>query len=102
MATQALLKSLCYDPKGQDIVKQTKGGLPYYDGNPYDYEAWHFIVMGKYDSYDKKTTKAQDRAELAMKVVEGLTDDALKCAMDIGRAEIIAKDGVLKIAAAIK
>ena len=27
MATQALLKSFCYDPRGRDTVQQTKAGL---------------------------------------------------------------------------
>ena len=54
MATQALLKSLCYDPRGQDTEQQTKAGLPDYDNNPYDFEQWHFVVMGKYDAYASK------------------------------------------------
>ena len=49
MATQALLKSLCHDPREQDTVQQTKSGLPYYDHNPCDFEQWHFVVMGKHD-----------------------------------------------------
>ena len=49
MATQALLKSLYYDPREQDTVQQTKAGLPYYDDNPCDFEQWHFVVMGKHD-----------------------------------------------------
>ena len=58
IATQALLKSLCYDPRGQDTVQQTKSGLPYYDGNPYDFEQWHFVVMGKYDAYASKRDRS--------------------------------------------
>ena len=88
MATQALLKSLCYDSRGQDTVQQTKAGLPYYDGNPYDFEQWHFVVLGKYDAYARKRDKEareQDRIELSVKVIKGLKDDALKCAMDLGR-----------------
>ena len=80
MATQALLKSLCYDTRGQDTVQQTKAGLPYYDGNPYDFEQWHFVVMGKYDAYASKRdidVRDQDRIELSVKVIEGLKDDAL-------------------------
>ena len=105
MATQALLKSLCYDPRGQDTVQQTKAGLPYYDGNPYDFEQWHFVVMGKYDAYASKKdveVQTQDRIELSVKVIEGLKDDALKCAMDLGRDVVVAPDGVLRIAEAIK
>ena len=105
MATQALLKSLCYDPRGQDIVQQTKAGLPYYDGNPYDFGQWHFVVMGKFDAYASKKdidARDQDRIELSVKVIEGLKDDALKCAMDLGRDVVVAPDGVLRIAEAIK
>ena len=105
MATQALLKSLCYDPRGQDTVQQTKAGLPYYDGNPYDFEHWHFVVMGKYDAYASKKdveVQTQDLVELSVKVIEGLKDDASKCAMDLGRDVVVAPDGVLRIAEAIK
>ena len=105
MATQALLKSLCYDPRGQDTVQQTKAGLPYYDGNPYDFEQWHFVVMGKYDAYASKKdveVQTQDRIELSVKVIEGLKNDALKCAMDLGRDVVVAPDGVLRIAEAIE
>ena len=105
MATQALLKSLCYVPRGQDTVQQTKAGLPYYDGNPYDFEQWHFVVMGKYDAYASKRdqdVRDQDRIELSVKVIEGLKDDALKCAMDLGRDVVVTPDGVLRIAEAIK
>ena len=85
MATQALLKSSCYDPRGQDTVQHTKAGLPYYDGNPFDFEQWHFVVMQKYDAYASKKdveVQTQDLIELSVKVIEGLKDDALKCAMD--------------------
>ena len=105
MATQALLKSLCYDPRGQDTVQQTKAGLPYYDDNPYDFEQWHFVVMGKFDAYASKKdveVRDQDPIELSVKVNEGLKDDALKCAMDLGRDVVVAQDGVLRIAEAIK
>ena len=105
MANQALLKSLCYDPRGQDTVQQTKAGLPYCDGNPYDFEQWHFVVMGKYDAYASKKdveVQTQDRIELSVKVIERLKDDALKCAMDLGRDVVVVPDGVLSIAEAIK
>ena len=104
MATQALLKSLRYDPRGQDTVQQTKAGLPYYDGNPHDFEQWQFVVMGKYDAHASKSdveVQSQDRIELSVKVIEGLKDDALKCAMDLGR-DVVVADGVLRIAKATK
>ena len=85
-------------------MQETKAGLPYYAGNPYDFEQWHFVVMGKYDTYASKRDKEvqeQDRIELSVKVIEGLKDDALKCAMDLGRDVVVAPDGVLRIAEAI-
>ena len=86
-------------------MQQTKAGLLYNDGNPYDFEQWHFVVMGKYDAYASKRDKEvrrQDRVELSVKVIEGLKDDALQCAIDLGREVVVAPDGVLKIAEAIK
>ena len=61
--------------------------------------------MGKYDAYASKRDKEareQDRIELSVKVIEGLKDDALKCAMDLGRDVVVAPDGFLRIAEAIK
>ena len=86
-------------------MQQTKAGLPYYDGNPYDFEQWHFLVMGKFDAYASKKdidARDQDPIELSVTVIEGLKDDALKCAMDLGRDVVVAPDGVLRIAEAIK
>ena len=34
-------------------------------------------------------------------MIEGLKDDALKCAMDLGRDVVVAPDGVLRIVEAI-
>ena len=55
IATQALLKSLRYDPRGQDTVQQTKAG--------------------KYDAYASKKdveVQTQDRIELSVKMIEEL------------------------------
>ena len=54
-----------------------------------------------YDAYASKPDKdimRQDRIELNVKVIRGLNNDALKCAMDLGH-DVVA---VLKIAEAIK
>ena len=43
----------------------------------------------------RKKAREQERLELSIKVIEGLKGDALKCAMDLGREEVVAADGVL-------
>ena len=56
--------------------------------------------MGKYDAYASKKdveVQTQDRIELSVKVIEGFKDDALKCAMDLGRDVVVAPDGVLRL-----
>ena len=61
--------------------------------------------MGKYDAYASKKdveVQTQDLIELSVKVIEGLKDDALKCAMDPDRDVVVAPDAVLRIAEAIK
>ena len=61
--------------------------------------------MGKYDAYASKKdveVQTQDLIELSVKVIEGLKDDALKCDMDLCRDVVVAPDGVLRIAEAIK
>ena len=100
MSTNAMLRSLCWDPTFQQAPQQTNAGMPVYGGNFYDFETWFFKVKTKYDSYENKETKVQDRIELATKVIEGLTDDALKCAMDLGQDKVVAEQGVTVIAAA--
>ena len=105
MATQSWLKSLSCDPRGQDTVQQTKSGLPCYDGNPYNIEQWYFVVLRKYDDYASNPDKyimKQHHIELSVKVIEGLKNDALKCAMDFARDVAVAPDGDLKIVDAIK
>ena len=105
MATQALLKSLCYEPRGQD----TQCSRPRLACR--STKATHTTSSNGTSSLWASTTptrargtevREQDRIELSVKVIEGLKDDALKCAMDLGRDVVVAPDGVLRIAKAIK
>ena len=55
--------------------------------------------MAKYVSFAGLDAKGRDnrRTELASKVMDALRDDAMKIAMDLGRQELIAADGVPKL-----
>ena len=52
--------------------------------------------MAKWDALDKAKPEEKDgkRTELASKVTDALRDDAMKIAMDLGREQLIAPDGI--------
>ena len=99
MATQALV--LCQDPRGQDIAQQTKGGLPCNDGNSQDNEDWHFIPVGRYEpprGQGRKRSEHKNVPSSPATETDGLKDDALGGAVDLGREADAAADGVFEIA----
>ena len=72
--------------------------MPYYDRIFYDFERWHYVVKRKYDAYASKKdveVQTQDRIELFVKVIEGLKEDALMCAMDLGRDVVVGNQSFL-------
>ena len=75
-----------------------------YDGSVIDYEEWKFRVMARWKSYDDKTEehRDQDRKELAAKVLDGLSGDAMNVAMEMPMEDIIAARGVPALVEKIK
>ena len=64
-------------------MQQTNSGLPCRDGITCGFELWHFVVMETHDAYASKPDKdimRQDHTELSVKVIEGIKNDASKCA----------------------
>ena len=94
MALEGLL-----DSSGREGLQNDKAGQPIYSGTAALIEAWKFRVMAKWDALASQKAEYKDnkRAELASKVMDALRDDAKNIAMDRGRQELIAADGVPKL-----
>ena len=84
---------------GREELQNDKAGQPIYAGSAALYGEWEFRVMAKFDSFGGLDAKGRDnrRTELASRVMDALRDDAMKIAMDLGREELIAPDGVPKL-----
>ena len=87
---------------------ETKTGVPLYHGDALGFEEWKFRVTTKLLSIVPKGEEEEDLAdvsrrkkELAAKVLEGLRDEALKVAMDLGTDQIADDAGVEKLIAAM-
>ena len=61
---------------------------------PGPWATWQLSAMGKYDAHQSDANRDLRRTELASKVSDALRDDPMKIAMDLGRAWLIAPDGV--------
>ena len=61
---------------------ETRQGFFVFTGAAVDFHKWEFRTMSKFQG-----TKDEDKPALAGKIVEGLRDDALTVAMDIGYQE---------------
>ena len=71
---------------------ETRQGLFVFGGAPVDFHDWESRTMSKFQG-----TKEDDKPALAGKIVEGLRDDALTVAMDIGYQELATEQGVAKL-----
>jgi len=89
------LEGLLYGA-GREGLQNDKAGQPIYSGSAALFEEWKFRVMAKWDALDKAKPddKYGKRTELASKVTDALRDDAMNIAMDLGRGQLIAPDGV--------
>ena len=87
----AYLDGLLFRTSNGKEVAETRSGVPMYGGAAHGFEEWKFRVSTKHkavlasESLEKIPEKL---AELVARVIDGLTDDALKMAMDIGEEEL--------------
>ena len=93
------LEGLLYGSGREGCLLTDKAGQPIYSGSAGLFEEWKFRVMAKWDALAglKPEDKDSKRTDLASKVLDALRDDAMKIAMDLGRPELIAADGVHKL-----
>ena len=87
---------------------ETKQGVPLYHGDATGFEEWKFRTEARLHAIVPKSQEAEDLAdvarrktELGSKVIEGLRDEALKVAMDLGTEVITTATGVEKLVAAM-
>ena len=98
MATQTAMEGLTWVKPGTEPITAftTKSGMPQYDGSAHGFQEWSFRVLAKHDAFSdkEKDDRHQSRKELASKVLEGLSGDALNIAMDLGREKVVTDEGV--------
>ena len=93
----AYLEGLIYKHSHDSALAETRQGIPQYNGSAYGLAEWKFKVLAKKRALS--TVKDQGErnmkmTDLAGKATDGLTDDALKVAMDIGEEVLIAPGGL--------
>ena len=78
--------------------------MPQFGGTAHELPEWKFRIKTKMSYIEKAKPEERDklRAEMASNIIDSLTDDALKLAMDIGVDEICERGGVEKLIAAIE
>ena len=91
----AYLEGLLHRPgKDGTEISETRSGIPYFNGSAWGFKTWRFKIRGRLTAVEK--AKEEDReakhAELAAQIVEGLSDEALNIAMDIG-SDVIGEEG---------
>ena len=99
----AYLEGLMYKP-GATSLYETRSGAPLYDGNAAGYPEWKFRVLTKLAQAKAcdAEKQAEKLAELAARITDGLTGEALKVAMDIGPDELAKTTGVEKLTTALE
>ena len=83
----AYLEGLLFTGKEEYRMSETKMGVPVYGGTAAFLDEWSYKVNTRRNALMFKKdddAKKEAIAEYAAKVVEGLRDDALKVAMDLG------------------
>ena len=86
---------------GGDLGSETRQGFPIYSGTAIGFEEWQFKLESKYNGLPDDETGNAKKRELGGKAVEGLSDCALRAAMDLGPKAISTADGIPKLIAAV-
>jgi hypothetical protein len=104
--TMATIRSLEYLPPGSTVPsyqKETKSGAFKYDGNPLDLSEWKFRTQLRWEGLAQRTDdQVSMRVELVSKVIEGLSDEALRAARELPTEALMSSDGVPNIIAAVE
>ena len=88
-----LLAGLLYDPNYVEDVPETNGGIPIFAGQPERFESWVWKVELKRDAMNldpdeqKRNFKVR---EFGSRLTEGLSGEAQRIAMDLGKEALLA------------
>ena len=91
----AFLEGLSYGSK--EALGETRGGMPIYNGTAHGLAEWTFKVRNRCRAPEATTDpeqKAVKLAALTSQVIEGLTDEALKVAMDMTDVELSSPNAI--------
>ena len=93
----AYLEGLTYG--SQETLGETRSGVPLFDGTAHGLNEWRFKVANRMREieaipFDQAETKIQQLHQLVSKVVDGLSDEALKVAMDLSEDQLAAPEAI--------
>ena len=96
-------------PEGQGHQETTRACAPVYAGDAHGLNTWKLRVLSHWKylapvGAGEEEVKRQDRerVQYASKILEGLNDDALRIAEDLGVDQLIDKDGVPTLVVAVE
>ena len=87
----AYLEGLTYG--SQEALPETRTGMPLYSGSSHRFKEWQFKIQSRMRSVNAiqdGDLKGQKLASLVSSVIDALSDDALKIAMDMTEEELVA------------
>ena len=100
----AYLKGLLYTAERGNEMQETRLGVPLYSGTAHDLEEWKFKVLLKAEAV-KKIKNEDDRvaklADLSARVMDGLSGEPLRIAMDHGVRQISDATGIEDLVKAV-
>ena len=80
-----------------DSLGETRAGMPIYSGTAHGLSEWKFKLQNKRrvsEATVDEEQKAIKLAQLISQVIEGLSDDALRIAMDMSKEELAAPGAI--------
>ena len=89
MTAPIYLEGLTYG--SQDALPETRAGLPMYAGSAHRLKEWKFKIQNRVRNYAAMSDDEQKKikmAKLLTSIIDALSDDALKIAMDMTESEL--------------
>ena len=100
MSRAPLLTGLIYNASLRGDVGDSKKGILYYDGSAAGFEVWNYRVqvkLGAMNSIQDAQERDQKLVEFGSYIVEGLSDEALLIAIDLGVNTLNTPTGVKQL-----
>ena len=99
MGSLNYLEGLLYRSASEHRPEETKTGIPLFDGTAHHFEQWKLRVLAKTSAAALAPTDKREYevAQLASKILDGLTGDAASIAYEFGHEELVKPDGVARL-----